>query len=333
MTRRRSGPLAVGPAIFLVSVLVAAALFALIANARPAHAEITGDCQAFLNSEGVAPLNSADRSDDIHVKDDVRVPFQMSSPKGFKSHKIQLEFGGVRWTVSSKQDGGETQFSDSANVKDYATYGVGLYKVVGVATLMDGSTCTGAATVDVEGNPLSTVAGATAAGAVALGTVVGLASGAATAAGAGTGGQGEYDPEEPSSTEMTPQEGGWSMVGCFWTLPMLLLGVVMLPFLAVSPGGSEGGPPTTRAAHHIPRVRWRPRVTMLGVVTGLLAGAGGVVLLQQYALELPTQFVIVRTLLAGAVVYGLLVPTIGRTIAVMRVNRRLAMIERRRGVK
>lgn len=38
---------------------------------------------------------------------------------------------------------------------DYATYGVGLYKVVGTAT-GEGFTCEAAALVDVEGNPLET---------------------------------------------------------------------------------------------------------------------------------------------------------------------------------
>ncbi len=335
-----------GAAILLGPVFLAAALAVLTASARTAHAEINGDCEAFLNGEGVASLNSAERSDDIHVTNDARVPFQMTSSKGFKSHKIQLEFGGRRWTVSSKQDNGEQEFSDYANVQDYATYGVGLYKVVGVATLTDGSRCSGAATVDVDGNPLATVAGATAAGAVALGTVVALASGAAAAAGAGTGGGGGEPPAEPAYKPPTPEEEAlqremirWqiqareyerrSILGCFWSLPMLLLGLLMLPFMAISPGGGGEAEPPPTPVRRLPRAPWRPRITLLGVVSGLLAGAGGVVLLQQYSLELPTQFVIIRTLVVSTVVYGLLVPTLGRTIAVMRVNRRLAAIERR----
>ena len=135
-------------------------------------------CDATLNAVDVRGVDSGNRDNDIKVSQHDRVPIVMTSAKGFRSHKIHLEFSGRRWAVSNNTDDGSTTSSDSVNVDDYATWGVGLYKVVGVATLSDGTTCTGAATVDVSGNPLATVAGLVAAGTVVAGTVGAAATGA-----------------------------------------------------------------------------------------------------------------------------------------------------------
>lgn len=68
------------------------------------------------------------------------------------------------------------------SVSDYATYGVGLYKVTSTATLSSGGSCSGSALVNVTGNPLTTVAGAAAAAGVGVG-VAGLAVAGGLAAG------------------------------------------------------------------------------------------------------------------------------------------------------
>ena len=43
---------------------------------------------------------------------------------------ISLEFAGQRWVVSDEDTSGPT-WVNTVNVADYATYGVGLYKVIG----------------------------------------------------------------------------------------------------------------------------------------------------------------------------------------------------------
>ncbi|TAK61116.1 MAG: hypothetical protein EPO22_08665 [Dehalococcoidia bacterium] len=315
-----------------------------LASVRTARAEISGPCGATLNGVDVKGVDSGDRGDDIKVGEHDRVPVTMTSATGFKSHKIQLEFAGRRWTVSEDTDDGSTTFSDSVNVDKYATYGVGLYKVVGVATLTDGTTCTGAATVDVSGNPLATVAGAVAAGTVVLGTVGALASGGLAAGSLGSAGsaaetafaEGERerlaspDPYRYSYRWRPYRPWPWSMLdwfGCIVALPMLLLTV---PFMAVT--GGPGGPPPqpARDLPHFPRMRWAPRLSLLGIVSGLLAGLGVAVLLQQYSIEYPTQTAIIRDAVAGAAVYGLLLPTLGRLWAVRRFNGRIDALERAR---
>jgi hypothetical protein len=73
------------------------------------------------------------------------------------------------------------------------------------------------------------------------------------------------------------------LLGCVSTLALM---VVMLPFMAIAGGG--GGAGDVPAAKALPRVRWTPHVTLLGLLSGLLAGAGGTVLLQQYSIDYPT---------------------------------------------
>jgi len=314
-----------------------------LASVRTASAEITGPCGATLNGVDVAGVNSGSRSDDIAVSEHGTVPIVMTSATGFRSHKIQLEFAGRRWTVSNQKDDGSKTFSDSVNVDDYATYGVGLYKVVGVATLTDGSKCSGAATVDVGGNPLATVAGAVAVATVAVGTIGAVATGAGSVGALGgledvvkdafREDQLRHDQEQ-AADERERWETAQALMEAIHGNPMRLLGcvstlalmVVMLPFMAIAGGG--GGASDVPAAKALPRVRWTPHVTLLGLLSGLLAGVGATVLLQQYSIDYPTLAAIIRNVVVGVAVYGLVIPTLGYTLAVRRLNGSIARYER-----
>ena len=59
-----------------------------------------------------------------------------------------------------------------------------------------------------------------------------------------------------------------------------------------------------------------------------MAGAGTVVLLQQYAVVYPTRAVAIEGL-AGGLALGLVVPSLLRVFAIWRVNRTIARAERR----
>ena len=100
----------------------------------------------------------------------------MTSTTGFESHKIEMEIAGLRIPLQDKKDGGDTQWSGSADVSDYADYGVGLYKVVGEGTLVGGGTCTGAVLLEVEGSALTSVVGLVAIGVFLLGLALFLGS-------------------------------------------------------------------------------------------------------------------------------------------------------------
>ncbi len=105
-----SGSTRASGARMVLLILCAAALSLAwgLASVRTARAEIfgPGSCGATLNGVDVAGVDSGNRGDDISVRQHDIVPVTMTSAKGFKSHKIQLEFGGQRRTVSSKTDDG-----------------------------------------------------------------------------------------------------------------------------------------------------------------------------------------------------------------------------------
>src|ERR1700687_4639674 len=155
------------------SLWVLSVMFPLVS---PAWADINGNCGATFKGVDIKGRGTSSASDAIDVDNNEVVSVNMTSPGGFTSHKVDLEIGGVSRTVSNKTDGGDTQWSDTVNVKDYAWMGAGLYTVTGSATLTDGSTCSGSALINVSGFPLTTVAG----GAAAAVTVVGLAAVATT---------------------------------------------------------------------------------------------------------------------------------------------------------
>jgi len=286
----------------------------------------------------------------------------MSAQQGFQAHKIKLRFMGniiPARNVESRTDNGELQFTETVKVSDYAWAGVGLYKVTGVAALADGTRCTGAALVNVTGrNPLTTVAGGVATGVAVLGTVGALASGASAAAGnarpiapveefVNTMQEASEAEErrrradeirERMTRPGTPNAAfvAWVMNwGCFC---FAVVAVLLTPLLFVV-GGAPGGtppraPPATAAGaapRRLPRAPWAPRLTLVGLIGGLLSGAGVLVLLQQFAVIYPTISWAICLLVIGAVVYGLVVPTLGYTIGWMRINGRVAKIERELG--
>ena len=149
------------PAWWWRAGLVAVLAMALgVAMALPrAGADVSGACDATIAGVDVRGRSASDPADAIPVREKDVVAVTMTAPAGVRSHEIRLEFAGIGWTVSDELDEGQTTAQDEVVVSDYADYGVGLYRVEGVATLGDGSTCTGAVLVDVQGNPLTTVAG------------------------------------------------------------------------------------------------------------------------------------------------------------------------------
>ena len=364
------------PLITLVAAFIVATGAALFMSVQSAHAEVSGPCVASIAGVDVAGVDSGNRDDDIHVDEHAQVVVGAVSPVGFESHKIQLEFAGRRWTVSEEDDNGSNSWTGTVNVDDYAS--VGLYKVVGVSTLSDGTTCTGAAMVDVGGNPLTTLVGAGAAVLAAVGTVGALAT-TTVAATRSRGPLSAFDDfentlmrdletvdlsdEEPPSEQAAEEvdggeDGGeevsrlpnesrreaearhniedflWTGTG-FSCLCFAALAVVMMPLMALTGGGAgapSGGeqPPTSGAEkpRRLPRAPWRPRITLLGLVSGFLAGAGIVVLLQQYSIQYPTLGAIITWVLIGTLVYGIVLPTLGFTVGWLRINARISRLEK-----
>src|SRR3990170_90944 len=89
-------------------------------------------------------------------------------------------------------------------------------------------------------------------------------------------------------------------------LPALLLtGMAMI---------SEGGQPASPTPERrLPPPPWRPRISLVALLGGLLAGAGAVVLLQQFSLVFPTRAVAIGGLVIGLAI-GVIVPSLTRII-------------------
>ena len=95
----------------------------------PAWADINGNCGATFKGVDIKGRGASSAGDAIDVDNDEVVNVNMTSTGGFTSHKVELEIAGVSRTISNKTDAGDTQWSDTVNVKDYAWMGSGLYTV------------------------------------------------------------------------------------------------------------------------------------------------------------------------------------------------------------
>ncbi len=136
-----------------LAVVAVSAIAAIVASS--AAADISGPCTASIASQNVKGRSTGPFSKPITVEKNSVVPVTMSSAGQISHLKIQIEFAGMRWTVRDKPSHGNS-WASSVDVKKYAKYGVGLYKVIGSS---GGVNCSGTALVKVKGNPLTTVAG------------------------------------------------------------------------------------------------------------------------------------------------------------------------------
>jgi hypothetical protein len=134
-------------------LICAGCLFGLI-DPRSAVAQVEGDCIATVNGTDVR--TAASFANAIEVPSDGTIEVSGRSAQPTSSLRIELSFPLVHATVL---DGGFTQptaaWTGAVQVRDWARYGVGLYRVV---TTTDA--CTASAWIDVTGrSPFTTVAG------------------------------------------------------------------------------------------------------------------------------------------------------------------------------
>ena len=160
---------------FCVLLPFAAGVAAIGLSAGTATAGISGPCSASLAGVNVGKLSTGATSKAITVRHSATVPIVMRAAGGLSHVKIVLQFAGLSWTVKDKAVKTPV-YTDTIPVKNYARYGVGLYKVQGQAS-GPGVSCTGSALVKVKGNPFASVAGIAGIGAALLGAA-GLGAGA-----------------------------------------------------------------------------------------------------------------------------------------------------------
>lgn len=255
--------------------------------AGAASAEVVGGCSASLKGVDIAGRSSTKAGDAIDVDYREQLVARSTAPAPITGYKIQLEFGGFRWTVARGTSSGNTWQREVA-VGDYASHGVGLYKVIGTST--GPGACTGAALVNVKGkSPLSTTAGLAGAALTGVGAL-GLAATAVRA--------------------MSPRavRPGARFIALLALPAMMTVGMGLAAPVPVRGGAGE------------PSARWRFRLSLLGLVGGVLGGLGVVVLLQQYAVAYPTRGVALAGIGAG-IVLSLLASNVPQLVAVRRLER------------
>jgi len=308
--------------ILRVSAVLAAAGTALFLPllALGASADIVGPCSATLNGTNVAQNGGP-----IDVGSNDIVAVTMGSAAAEVTHlRVQMHYGPASWTVYNQDTSGRN-VNKNVSVEDYARYGVGLYKVTSTATLSSGEGCSGSALVKVSGSPLTTVAGAAAAAGVGLG-VAGLAVAAGLAYSKAPEPPSPYLDEEAARARAAQGDsigpGKALRILTFAPCVSAVLPAILLTILAMVTGGGGAVPlPPGPARGARPRARWGIRLSAVGLLSGVLAGAGAVVLLQQYAVVYPSTGVIAAGLAAGLAV-GILLPSLGRTLAIRRARRR-----------
>jgi len=138
-----------------------------LAAAPEAAATIEGPCEATVAGQDVVARDTFARSDAISVPQTGAVAVTMTAERPIDRLKLEIEFAGIRYTAHDEPTTVESS-TGVVPIDEYATYGIGLYKIVGTAT-GQGFTCEAVALVDVQGNPLESAMGAIGVGMVIVG--------------------------------------------------------------------------------------------------------------------------------------------------------------------
>jgi len=304
-------------------------------GSETASAEIEGDCSAFFNGIDVTPLDSTSPDDAITVTDDDVVDIVFISTAGFESHEVTVQFANVSGTKieadSGDDDDGDTQWTEDVKIDDWDTWGAGLYRVEGSATLSDETECSGAVLIDVDKNPLTTVAGIVA---LVIGAFGALSVAAASVTSIFEGRRSSRKIEDWVLNEVEQVSAGRSytppnrgvLFGDLmdaWCLFMVLPAIILTGAAMASGGG-----PASAASINLPRASWRPRFSISGTIGGILLGLGVVVLLQQYGEIFPNLTTIIGYIVGG-IALGIVLPSLIRVVNVLSLNRALTRAEAR----
>ncbi len=124
--------------------------------------------------------------------------------------------------------------------------------------------------------------------------------------------------DDPGDAAWQKHLGKMKNVGfCGAALPMALLMTTLVMMGAVPTGAAPQQRP------RFPRARWRPRLSVLGILGALLGTVGAVVLMELNGNVYPTRRWAIEALVGGLLV-GLIIPSLGNAIATWRINRHRA---------
>ena len=292
--------------------------------AMPAAATISGRCEASANSQNVA-FNS--RKNPLKVKEHSSVSLLGKAPSPDGTVNYSLSYFDIRFATKTERFS-QGFLRTAVPVDRYATYGVGSYDVAFGVITTDHRLCSGHLYLVVRGDPLKTAAGkaaATGAALGALGLVGSLVGGARARVPEGMTQHEDVSDEEAAALEKRSSEARREAqygpaptaeeVLVKW--PWELCGFFLLPAIFLAMMAAATGSPERRV-----RVRWKPRLSFVGIGSGILFGISIIVLLQQYGLIFPTRTMGILGLVGGLLL-GIVLPTCGRIRALKRAVRRL----------
>ncbi|MGH2691262.1 MAG: membrane protein insertion efficiency factor YidD [Actinomycetota bacterium] len=307
----------------------------------PAIAENFGPCYGKANEQRFAEIT---RNAPVRVRLSQRIALSGGSYQDVSKYVVRLYYFGIPYAIR----GGTTtdnKWQGSVTASQFLTRGTGNYIAEGILVAGAGDTtrCIVRLYIKVIGDPLSEPMGQ-AAGGVTLGGILGMV---ATAVKGGKSPPGfddtatpeqedeikelqeeEAKREEQRKKQEQEDEENKSLAKQAEKKCLLLV----LPALLLTAGMVAAGGTATSGhvpARTAPRVHWRPRLSVLGIASGLLFSLGSGVLLQQYGVIWPSLSVGI-TFLVGGIVIGVLVPSLTRLRVVRRMNRRFEAIERAR---
>jgi hypothetical protein len=274
------------------------ALCFVVPVAAPASAEVNGPCQVTVNGQDVGPLSSSSTGDAIKVHKDDVLTVVMTTATGFASHKIDLELAGFKIALQDKPDSGDKQWSGTANVHDYARFGVGLYKIVGEGHLSDGSVCTGAVLIEVQGSGITSIVGIIATAIFIFGLLVlaGSSFGAMQRFGSVRRRVEAWAEEQAKRIASGTPVSQADLVTALREIarpraPITLWMLATMPLFlltgAIPAGGmiEDEGSAAVSGLLSLPRIGFRPGTSIAGSIGGAVATEAVVVLFQQFAIS------------------------------------------------
>ena len=149
---------------------------ALVLLATPAGAQ-AGGCTATAQGLDVRGFDTPSKALQVKKTEVLRIT---STAPSSGVYDVKLEFAGFQWRAASDSYDG-TSWADDVAVDDYATHGIGIYKVIAVSRMTSGGSCSVTAYVNVTGgSPFTTTAGIVSTAVAGVGLVGTLGAGIAS---------------------------------------------------------------------------------------------------------------------------------------------------------
>ncbi len=301
----------------------------------PAYATVTPPCYGTANRR---PFESITQSNPLRIALNSRMNLRGGSTVHASNYAVRLYYFGIQYGVRAGQTT-ENTWQGTFTTSQFLTRGTGNYIVQGLL-YPDLSTtlCVATIYIDVDGDPLGSTAGQVGAGLTGAG-ILGMIATAVTGGKVPPGFESTADPEDEAEMERRKKEEEQrekqrkedeentkiAQAAAHKICFMLAFPALLMTGATMAAGG---GASDAVSARHYPRVSWRPRLSVIGIGSGILFGAGSGILLQQYGVIWPTLGMGI-SILVGGLALGILIPSLARLRVVRKLNHRLDVFEQR----